>query len=63
MTEEKLDHILASVEPSRRAILKKMLLAAGFVVPIIASFPVTQLAAAGMGSGGGTTSTTITGTP
>lgn len=62
MSEDKLDKVLEAVEPSRRAILKKMVIGAGFAVPIIVSFSVTELAAQGVGSGS-TSTVTITGTP
>jgi hypothetical protein len=55
MSDEKLDRVLRTVDPGRRAALKKMVLAAAFTVPIIASFSVTNLAASGLGSGGSTT--------
>ena len=57
MSDEKLERVLRTVDPVRRATLKKMLLAAAFTVPIIASFSVTNLAAQGMGSGSSTTTT------
>jgi hypothetical protein len=60
MTDEKLERMLRNVAPGRRAALKKMVLAAAFTVPVIASFPVTKLAAQGMGSGGATTTTYFT---
>jgi hypothetical protein len=50
MSEEKLDQIFASVEPSRRAILKKMVIGGGFAIPVIVSFSVTDLMAQGIGS-------------
>ena len=59
MNDDKLEHALRTVDPSRRAALKKMVLAAAFTVPIIASFSVTNLAAQGMGSGGTTTITAV----
>lgn len=56
MSDEKLERVLRTVDPGRRAVLKKMVLSAAFTVPIIASFSVKDLMAAGMGSGGTTTS-------
>jgi hypothetical protein len=55
MSDEKLERVLRTVEPGRRAALKKMVLAAAFTVPMIASFSVTNLAASGIGSGPPTT--------
>ncbi|HLI78836.1 MAG TPA: hypothetical protein VKV03_02570 [Candidatus Binataceae bacterium] len=65
MSEEKLDQVFASVEPSRRAILKKMVIGGGFAIPIIASFSVTDLMAQGIGSPATSTSvkTSFTMTP
>jgi hypothetical protein len=64
MSEGKLDRVLQTVDPGRRAALKKMVLAAAFTVPIIASFSVTNLAAGSIGSFPKTsilsTSTTVT---
>jgi hypothetical protein len=65
MTEGKLDRVLQTVDSGRRAALKKMVLAAAFTVPVIASFSVTNLAAGSIGSMGTTTtiistSTTVT---
>jgi hypothetical protein len=59
MSDEKLERVLRTVEPGRRAALKKMVLAAAFTVPMIASFSVTNLAAAGIGSGPPTTTTSF----
>jgi hypothetical protein len=55
--DEKLEHVLKTVEPGRRALLKKMVLSTAFTVPIIASFSVKDLAYAQMGSHGTTTVT------
>jgi hypothetical protein len=56
--DEKLEHVLKTVEPGRRALLKKMVLSTAFTVPIIASFSVKDLAYAQMGSH---QTTTVTG--
>ena len=51
MSEDKLDKAFATVEPSRRAFLKKLVISSGFAIPIVASYSVTDLAnAAGVGS-------------
>jgi hypothetical protein len=50
MNEEKLDSALQTVDPGRRAIIKKLVLGAAFAVPIIASFSVTELHAQAVGS-------------
>jgi hypothetical protein len=57
MSDEKLERVLRTVDPGRRAALKKMVLAAAFTVPMIASFSVTNLAASGIGSGQTSTTT------
>jgi len=59
MSDEKLERVLQTVDRGRRAVLKKMVLSAAFTVPIIASFSVKDLMAAGMGSGGTTTASSI----
>jgi hypothetical protein len=60
MSDDKLDRALESVDPKKRAILKKLVLGAAFSVPIIASFSVTDLHAGGIGSGGTITVTATT---
>ena len=60
MNDEKLEQVLQKVEPEKRSTLKKLVLAAGFAVPVIASFSVKELAAAGTGSFGTTVTATVT---
>jgi hypothetical protein len=61
MSDEKLDQALQSVDPARRAILKKLVISAAFTVPIIASYSVDALAGAGANGGlSGMTTKTIT---
>jgi hypothetical protein len=62
MADEKLDRVLRTVEPGRRAMLKKMVLAAAFTIPVVASFPVSNLANANIGSMGTTTTSFKTST-
>ena len=50
MTDDKLERVFQTADPGRRAILKKLVLSAAFVVPIIASFSVTDLRAQAIGS-------------
>jgi hypothetical protein len=50
MNDEKLERALQSVDPERRAVIKKLVLGAAFAVPIIASFSVTELHAQQVGS-------------
>lgn len=63
MNNEKFGRVLAKVDPSRRAIMKKLVLAATFSVPIIASFSVRDLANAQVGTRPEPTSKTATTTP
>jgi len=44
MSDEKLERVFRTVDPGRRATLKKLVVSAAFSVPIIASFPVKDLA-------------------
>ena len=60
MNDEKLERVLKDVEPARRAALKKLVLGAAFSIPLIASFSVGDLHAAGLGSGNTTTTTSAT---
>ncbi len=60
MNDEKLERALQTVDPGRRAIIKKLVLGAAFAVPIIASFSVTDLHASGMGSAMTSSTTTVT---
>jgi len=57
MNDEKLARVLDTVDPNRRVVLKKLVLAATFSVPIIASFSIRDLANAQVGSGPESTST------
>ena len=50
MNDKKLEQVLDKVDPGRRTMLRKLVLGAGFAVPVIASFSVKELAAAGTGS-------------
>ena len=43
MNSEKLDSLLAKVDPTRRAVIKGMISAAAFVVPLVASFSMNGL--------------------
>lgn len=60
MNDEKLEQVLQKVEPEKRSTLRKLVLGAAFAVPVIASFSVKELAAAGTGSFGTTVTTTVT---
>jgi cytoskeletal protein RodZ len=60
MNDEKSERVLEAVDPDRRAVLKKLMLAATFSVPIVLSFSVRDLAQAATGSGPQTTSTAST---
>ena len=62
MNDEKLEQVLQKVEPEKRSMLKKLVVAAGFAVPVIASFSVQELAQADIGSMGITTTITVTNT-
>ena len=44
MSEDKLDHAFATVDPSRRAFVKKLVVGSSFAVPIVASYSMTDLA-------------------
>ena len=57
MNDQQLEQVLNKVDPGRRSMLKKLVLGAGFAVPVIASFSVKELSAAGVGSPGTTTLT------
>jgi hypothetical protein len=50
MGDDKLDRALRTVDPGRRALLKKLVLGAAFAVPIVLSFSVKDLAHAQTGS-------------
>jgi hypothetical protein len=50
MNDKRLEQVLDKVDPARRTMLRKLVLGAGFAVPVIASFSVKELAAAGTGS-------------
>lgn len=50
MNDKKLEQVLNKVDPAKRTMLRKLVLGAGFAVPVIASFSVKELAAAGTGS-------------
>lgn len=60
MSDEKLEQVLQKVDPEKRSTLKKLVLGASFAVPVIASFSVKELAAAGTGSFDTTVTTTTT---
>src|ERR1700683_3020022 len=60
MNEGKFERVLEAVDPDRRAVLKKLMLAATFSVPIVLSFSVRDLAQAATGSGPETTITLST---
>src|SRR5262245_46838235 len=65
MDDEKLEQVLRIVDPAKREFLKKLVIGAAFAVPIVASYPVKDLALAQPGSGPTTSSievTTATGT-
>jgi hypothetical protein len=51
MSDDKFERVFQTVDPARRAILKKLVLSAVFTVPIIASFSVDALAGAGANGG------------
>jgi len=44
MSDEKFERVFRTVDPGRRAILKKAILGAAFSVPVIASFSMKHLA-------------------
>ena len=58
MSDDKLDRVLRTVDPGRRALLKKLVLGAAFAVPIVISFSVKDLANAQAGSVPSSTTTT-----
>jgi hypothetical protein len=58
MSDDKFERVFQTVDPARRAILKKLVLSAVFSVPIIASFSVDALA--GHGANGGFSNMTTT---
>jgi hypothetical protein len=47
MKNEKLDHVMRTVDPAKRLFLKKLVLGAGFAIPIVASFSLRDMAHAG----------------
>ena len=46
MPEDKLDQAFATVEHSRRAFLKQLVITSGFCIPMVVSYSVTDLASA-----------------
>jgi hypothetical protein len=55
MAGDKVDDILRNVDPERRSFLRKLVIGAGFAVPIVASYSVKDLAYAQIGSPPSTT--------
>jgi hypothetical protein len=48
--ETKLDRVLEAVDPEKRTFIKKLVVGVGFTIPTVASFSVTDLALAQVGS-------------
>ena len=62
MENEKLEHVLRTVDPAKRAFVRKVVIGAAFAVPIVASYSVKDLAYATVGSCPVTVFKTIKGT-
>jgi hypothetical protein len=60
MGNEKLDQVLRTVDPEKRASLKKLVVGTAFAVPIIASYSVKDLAYGTVGSCPVTSTITVT---
>jgi len=50
MEKERFEQVLSTLDPSKRALLKRIVVGAAFAVPIISSFPVKDLAFGQVGS-------------
>ena len=50
MSNERLDQVLRTVDPAKRAILKKLVLGTAFAIPMIASYSVKDLAYGQLGT-------------
>lgn len=54
MSDEKLDQLLERIDTSKRDTIRKIVIGAGFAVPTVGSFAVTDLAYGQVGSPGTT---------
>ena len=61
MSNEGLDRVLRTMDPAKRAILKKLVLGTAFAIPMIASYSVKDLAYGQLGTCPITSTRTITG--
>jgi hypothetical protein len=61
MSADRLDHVLGSLDPAKRALIKKMAIGVAFAVPTVASFAVKDVAFAAVGSPGTTVFTATVG--
>jgi hypothetical protein len=59
MSDDRLDEVLKTVDPEKRGFIRKLVVGAAFVVPTVASFAVSDLAYAHIGSGVSVTTTTL----
>ena len=55
---ERLEHVLRTLDPSKRDLIKKLVVGVAFAVPTVASYAVKDLAFASVGSPGTTVATT-----
>jgi hypothetical protein len=61
MSNERLDQVLRTVDPAKRASLKKLVLGTAFAIPMIASYSVKDLAYGQLGTCPITSTLTVTG--
>ena len=60
---DRLEQVLKTLDPSKRAMIKRLVVGVAFAVPTVASYPVKELAFAAVGSPGTTITTTVLSTP
>jgi hypothetical protein len=57
---DRLEQVLKTLDPSKRAMIKRLVVGVAFAVPTVASYPVKELAFAAVGSPGTTVTSTVT---
>ena len=55
MAADRFEHVLGTLDPSKRELIKKLVVGVAFAVPTVASYAVKDLAFAAVGSPGTTT--------
>ena len=58
MAGDRLEHVIGKLDPAKRAFIRRLVVGA-FVVPVVTSFPVKDLANATVGSPGTTVDGTV----